>query len=101
MKIPKRKKRRVWLAFVLSLLYPGLGQIYCGRLLRGLGFVIGMSLFYFLSAIIISDFPASKLILGIYLFFLFAYFGIAAVDVVFVAIKIPSQYRLRIRNEIT
>jgi len=31
-----RHKRRIWLAVLLSLIMPGLGQIYCGRLKRGL-----------------------------------------------------------------
>ena len=29
-------KRRIWLAVLLSLIMPGLGQVYCGRLKRGL-----------------------------------------------------------------
>ena len=29
-------KRRIWLALILSLIVPGLGQAYCGRLRRGL-----------------------------------------------------------------
>ena len=29
-------KRRIWLAILLSLIMPGLGQVYCGRLKRGL-----------------------------------------------------------------
>jgi signal peptidase I len=33
-----RQKRRIWLAVLLSLIMPGLGQLYCGRLKRGLVF---------------------------------------------------------------
>ena len=31
------KKRHAWLATILSILMPGIGQVYCGKLLRGLG----------------------------------------------------------------
>lgn len=34
-----RPRRRPWLAALLSLLSCGLGQVYCGRMRRGLGFV--------------------------------------------------------------
>ncbi len=31
-----RNKRRMWVAIMFSLIMPGLGQVYCGRLARGL-----------------------------------------------------------------
>jgi signal peptidase I len=34
--IQNRYKRHTWLAVLLSLIMPGLGQVYCGRLKRGL-----------------------------------------------------------------
>ena len=34
--VKNRQKRRIWLAVLLSLILPGLGQVYCGRLKRGL-----------------------------------------------------------------
>ena len=34
--VQNRYKRRIWLAILLSLIMPGLGQVYCGRLKRGL-----------------------------------------------------------------
>ena len=34
--LQNRQKRRIWLAVLLSLIMPGLGQVYCGRLKRGL-----------------------------------------------------------------
>jgi len=34
--VHNRYKRRIWLAALLSLIMPGLGQVYCGRLKRGL-----------------------------------------------------------------
>ncbi len=36
----RESPRHPWLAFVLSLLFPGLGQVYCGQLRRGLLFVL-------------------------------------------------------------
>jgi signal peptidase I len=34
--LQNRYKRHIWLAVLLSLIMPGLGQVYCGRLKRGL-----------------------------------------------------------------
>ena len=34
--VQNRHKRHIWLAVLLSLILPGLGQVYCGRLKRGL-----------------------------------------------------------------
>ena len=34
--VQNRCKRHIWLAVLLSLIMPGLGQVYCGRLKRGL-----------------------------------------------------------------
>lgn len=31
-----RRKRYIWVAVMFSLIMPGLGQVYCGRLKRGL-----------------------------------------------------------------
>lgn len=31
-----RNKRRIWVALIFSLIMPGLGQVYCGKLARGL-----------------------------------------------------------------
>lgn len=31
-----RNKRRIWVAIIFSLIMPGLGQVYCGKLARGL-----------------------------------------------------------------
>ncbi len=36
LQIQDRYKRHVWVAVMLSLIMPGLGQVYCGRLRRGL-----------------------------------------------------------------
>lgn len=35
-KTAKTHKRHIWIAVMLSLVMPGLGQVYCGRLVRGL-----------------------------------------------------------------
>jgi len=31
-----KNKRRIWVAIMFSLIMPGLGQVYCGKLARGL-----------------------------------------------------------------
>jgi signal peptidase I len=71
---PPGKARKAWLAVLLSLLLPGLGQVYNGEARRGLGFFI-----FFLSALlalslILAWMPVSPLnYLGLILFFLLAY----------------------------
>jgi len=37
---PRTKKRKWWLAVTLSFFMPGLGQIYCGKFARGIGFFL-------------------------------------------------------------
>ena len=41
----RKSKRRPWLAIMLSLIVPGLGHIYCGKIVRGLGLAFLFGLF--------------------------------------------------------
>ena len=58
--VQKRYKRRIWLAILLSLIMPGLGQIYCGRFKRGLvlNFLNILPLPIIISLFSLSDSPA-------------------------------------------
>jgi signal peptidase I len=37
--VENKKARKIWVAIILSILAPGLGQIYCGHLIRGIVFL--------------------------------------------------------------
>lgn len=58
--VQNRYKRHIWLAVLLSLVMPGLGQIYCGRLKRGLvlNFLNILPLPIILGLFSLSDSPA-------------------------------------------
>ena len=58
--VQNRYKRHIWLAVLLSLVMPGLGQIYCGRLKRGLvlNFLSILPLPIILGLFSLSDSPA-------------------------------------------
>jgi len=58
--IHNKYKRRIWLAVLLSFLMPGLGQIYCGRIKRGLflNFLILLPLPIILVLFSLSESPA-------------------------------------------
>lgn len=98
MKIPKRKKRRIWLAGLLSLFFPGLGQIYCGRLMRGICLTVILYLVSSAGMDILSFLPASSIALGFYLVFLFLPFITLSVDASIVAAKTSKRYQLKEYN---
>jgi signal peptidase I len=55
-----RPRRHAWLAALLSLLSCGLGQVYCGRMRRGLGFVAAGTGLVVLVVAVLSLLPASN-----------------------------------------
>jgi signal peptidase I len=98
----KNYPRRAWVAFVLSLLFPGVGQIYCGKIRRGL--VFGL-LFLFLmpiyTLVFAHTFPiptpwlmaSGALFLGICL--------IPCVDAARLAHRVRPDYRCKDYNRAT
>jgi len=98
MKVPKRKKRKIWLAGLLSLLFPGLGQIYCGRLLRGICLTVMLHLISSVGMDILSFLPASNIALSFYLIFLFLPFVVLSIDASVLAAKTSKSYRLKEYN---
>lgn len=99
MKVPKRKKRRVWLAALFSLLWPGLGHIYCGRLARGIGLVIGLYIFKSFGVFVLNDFClVNSIALITYITLLFLPKIILAIDASIIATKTSVKYRLKEYN---
>jgi signal peptidase I len=62
--LQNRYKRHIWLAILLSLIMPGLGQVYCGRLKRGLvlNFLNILPLPIIIGLFSLSDSPSLMLI---------------------------------------
>jgi signal peptidase I len=62
--VQNRYKRHIWLAVLLSLIMPGLGQIYCGRFKRGLvlNFLSILPLPIIIALFSLSNSPALMLI---------------------------------------
>ncbi|MHC4678638.1 MAG: signal peptidase I [Planctomycetota bacterium] len=92
-----RYKRRIWLAVVFSLIMPGLGQVYCGRLKRGLvlNFLNILPLPLIIGLLTLSD---SAMLMQIVIAVLLA--GgtvqlIAIVDSVFLANRAGTDYQLK------
>jgi signal peptidase I len=50
------KKRKPFLAFLLSLVTPGLGQIYNGQLKKGLSYLVGLDLVYIIFSFLLFKF---------------------------------------------
>ena len=93
------KIRRPWLAIVLSLIVPGLGHLYCGRIVRGLimAFLFGL----FGNMIWASVVFLSPLKVVFFCMFLMAYFTlwlIPAVDSYIIARHTKSDYELKDYN---
>lgn len=63
------KKRKQWIAFVLSLLFPGLGHVYAGMQSKGLASALLPSLLTILFGCVLFLIKESKLILVSSVFF--------------------------------
>ena len=67
-----RNKRRIWVAIMFSLIMPGLGQVYCGKLARGLVFTflnispipIIMGLFLFSNSLMLMQITIALILAG-------------------------------------
>jgi signal peptidase I len=99
--ISSKKIRRPWLAIVLSLIVPGLGHLYCGRIVRGLimAFLFGL----FGNMIWVSVVFLSPLKAAFFCMFLLAYFTLwlmPAVDSYIIARHTKSDYELKDYNRL-
>ena len=98
--VQNRYKRRIWLAILLSLIMPGLGQVYCGRLKRGLvlNFLNILPLPIIIGLFTLSDSPALMQI-AIALILAGGTVQLAAIfDSVFLTIRTSSGYKLKDYN---
>lgn len=96
-----KNKRRPWLAIMLSLIVPGLGHLYCGRIVRGLGLAFLFGLFgSVIWVAIVHLSPISVLFFSILLLAYFVIWLIPAIDSYFVAKHTKSDYELRDYNRL-
>ena len=96
-----KNKRRPWLAIMLSLIVPGLGHLYCGRIVRGLGLAFLFGLFGSLIWVAIAHLsPIRVLFFSILLLAYFVIWLIPAIDSYFVAKHTKSDYEPRDYNRL-
>ncbi|OHB64219.1 MAG: signal peptidase I [Planctomycetes bacterium RBG_13_60_9] len=93
-------KRSPWLAALLSFIMPGVGQVYCGRLLRGLalGLAYGLAIPVMLGLLAYAG-PASTILFGSLA--VIAVVGVmiaAVVDAWRLAVRTRSDYELKAFN---
>lgn len=83
-------RRAPWLAGLLSFIMPGIGQVYCGRLVRGLvfGIIYGLAIPAILGLLAYVS-PAPTVLFGLLAF-------VAAVGVI--AAAVMDAYRLAVRT---
>ncbi len=95
-----RNKRRIWIGIMFSLIMPGLGQVYCGKLARGLVFTflnilpipIIMGLFLFNNSLMLMQITLALILAG----------GIvqltAIIDSAYLANRMRADYQLKDYN---
>jgi len=98
--VQNRYKRRIWLAILLSLIMPGLGQVYCGRLKRGLvlNFLHILPLPIIIGLFSLSDSPALTQIAIVLILASMMVFLAAILDSAFLAIRTAIGYQLKDYN---
>jgi signal peptidase I len=98
--IQNRYKRHTWLAVLLSLIMPGLGQVYCGRIKRGLflNFMILLPLPIILVLFSLSNSPALMHIAIILILASLMVILAAILDSVFLSIRATADYQLKDYN---
>ena len=98
--VQKRNKRRIWLAVLLSLIMPGLGQIYCGRFKRGLvlNFLHILPLPIIISLFSLSNSPALMHIAIVLILASLIVLLAAIFDSAFLAVRVATAYQLKDYN---
>lgn len=95
----RKSKRRPWLAIMLSLIVPGLGHIYCGKIVRGLGLAFLFGLFgSIIWAAIVYLSPLHAVFFSILLLAYFAIWLIPVIDSYLIAKHTKSDYELKDYN---
>ena len=98
--IQNRYKRHIWLAVLLSLIMPGLGQIYCGRFKRGLvlNFLHILPLPIIIVLFSLSNSPALMHIAIVLILASLTILLVAILDSAFLAIRTAAGYQLKDYN---
>jgi signal peptidase I len=98
--VQNKYKRHVWLAVLLSLIMPGLGQIYCGRFKRGLvlNFLHILPLPIIIGLFSLSDSPALTKMAIVLILAGVMVFLVAIFDSAFLAIRTSAEYQLKDYN---
>ena len=95
-----QNKRHTWIAVMLSLILPGLGQIYCGRLAKGLVFTVlnVLPVFLIIDILLLGN----RAVLVLVVIGLLAFGGIiqliSIIDSIYLAGSIGSNYELKEYN---
>jgi signal peptidase I len=95
-----RNKRRIWAAAVFSLIMPGLGHIYCGRIVKGLvlAFLSGILVPVVFGALSVSRSSVHMVVIIPALLAYLAVWLIAIIDSWYTARHTAADYRLKDYN---
>jgi len=98
--VQNRYQRHIWLAVLMSLIMPGLGQVYCGRLKRGLllNFLNILPLPIIIGLFSVSNSPALMQIVIVMILAGGIVQLTAIIDSAFLAIRAGSDYQLKDYN---
>lgn len=92
-------RRYPWVATFLSLLMPGLGQLYCGAMIKGLCVAGLIAVFGLLSILaLVLDFQISGKLVILFQALSLLLYGIGAVDAFLAARRIQGNYQLKDYN---
>src|ERR1044071_5495359 len=86
--------RRAWIAVVLTILQPGVGHLYAGRLRRGIGFFIALTVLGTITTTLLATFTAGLLLMLLGICGALVYVA-ALVDSAIVARRAPWPYVLQ------
>jgi len=94
------KRRRPWLAVVLSLIMPGLGHIYCGRIVRGLvlAFLSGILVPMVFGGLSVSPSAVHMAVIIVLSFGYIVIYLVAIIDSWYTARHTAADYRLKEYN---
>lgn len=95
----KTNTRKPLIALVLSLIQPGLGHIYCGRIVKGLVLAFIASIFIpVIFVALMSQSPVRTVVIGASLFAFLVIYLIAIIDSYYVARHTRPDYELKDYN---
>src|SRR5438045_976420 len=92
-------KRYPWLAAFLSLIMPGLGQLYCGAIIKCLwlaGLISAIGLLGLVA--VIPGFPVNEYLVILFLALSVLLYGFGVVDAFFTACRVREDYKLKDYN---